>query len=309
MHAAHWGAFLAEVRDGRLTAAHPFPGDPMPSALLDSMPDMVHAKTRIDRPYIRRGWLRGDRAGGTPRGGDMFVPMDWDSATRLVGDEIARVRDRHGPASIFGSSNGWASAGRFHHAKTQLQRLLVAAGGYTGAWTNYSYAAGMTLMPHVVGNIDCIQGPVADWRAICREARILLCFGGILVRNSQIVAGGGGRHDMNHWVHEAAKAGIRLVYVSPVRADMPADVTAEWIPIRPNTDTAMMLAMAHVLIDESLCDAGFIGRCTVGFDRVRAYVMGEATAWRRRRRGRRPLPACRPRPFAILPGRARDRRR
>ena len=275
-HAAHWGAFTAVVEGGRFVAARAFPGDPDPPALLASTPDAVHAPTRIDRPYVREGWLRGDRRGGTPRGGERFVPVEWDRAVRLVAEEVARVRETHGPASLFGGSYGWSSAGRFHHARTQLQRLLATAGGYTGQLTNYSYAAAMTLMPHIVGTNDVVAGPVAEWRDIAAHARLMLCFGGLLLRNGQITAGGGGRHEMAGWIARAAQAGVRLVNISPVRADMPDFAGAEWLPIRPGTDTALMLGMAHVLFGEGLADTGFLARCTVGWERVRDYVLGAA---------------------------------
>jgi biotin/methionine sulfoxide reductase len=275
-HAAHWGAFTAVVEGGRLVGTRPFPGDPNPPALLAGIPDAVHAPTRIDRPHVREGWLRGDRRGGTPRGGERFVPVAWDTATGLVAEELARVRDAHGPASIFGGSYGWASAGRFHHARQQLHRLLAVAGGYTGQLTNYSYAAGMTLLPHIVGTNDVVAGPVVEWRDIVVHAKLMLCFGGILLRNGQITAGGAGRHEMATWLDRAARAGVRLVNISPVRGDMPDFAGAEWLPIRPGTDTALMLGMAYVLFAEGLADHGFLTRCTVGWEQVRAYVLGES---------------------------------
>ncbi|HEY0419360.1 MAG TPA: molybdopterin-dependent oxidoreductase, partial [Acetobacteraceae bacterium] len=242
-----------------------------------SIPDAVHAPCRIDRPHVRRGWLRGDRRGGTPRSGEPFVPVDWDTATRLVAGEIARVRGEHGPAAIFGGSYGWASAGRFHHARGQLHRLLACAGGYTAQLTNYSYGAGMTLMPHVVGSNDVVDGPSVEWRDIAAHAKLMLCFGGITLRNGQVNAGGGARHEMGDWVRRTAEAGVRIVNISPIRGDMPDVAGAEWLPIRPNTDTALMLGMAHVLITEGLQDQAFLDRCTVGYDRLRAYVLGQRT--------------------------------
>jgi biotin/methionine sulfoxide reductase len=274
-HASHWGAFTAVVENGRLTRAEPFPGDPAPPALLGGMAELVHSPLRIDRPYVRQGWLAGDRAGGTPRGGEKFVPIDWDTAVRLVGGEVARVRDTHGPASVFGGSYGWASAGRFHHSRSQLHRLLSAAGGFTGQVTNYSYAAGMTLMPHIVGTNDVIQGPAVAWRDIIANARLMLCFGGITLRNGQVNSGGAARHEMGFWLRRAAEAGLRLVNISPIRADMPDFAGAEWLPIRPGTDTALMLAMAYVLITEGLEDREALARTTTGYDRLRAYVLGE----------------------------------
>ena len=275
-HAAHWGAFLAEVEGGRIAGVRPFPNDPAPPALLGSMAGVVDAPCRIESPYVRQGWLKGDRGGGTPRGAEPFVRVDWDTATRLVAAEIARVRDTHGPASIFGGSYGWASAGRFHHARSQLHRLLASAGGFTGQVTNYSYAAGMTLMPHVVGDIACIEGPVVEWRTMAGRTKLLLCFGGILPRNGQITPGGGAMHGMEAGLRAAVETGMRVVNISPVRADMPAGIGAEWVAIRPNTDAAVMLAMAHVLVSEGLADLPFLARCTVGFAQLRDYVLGAA---------------------------------
>src|SRR5690606_30230956 len=61
---------------------------------------------------------------------------------------------------------------------------------------------------------------------------------------------------------------------SPIRGDLPDSVGAEWIPIRPCTDTALILALCHTLIDEDLHDAGFLARYCVGFERFRDYVLG-----------------------------------
>lgn len=275
-HASHWGAFTAEVDNGRLTGVRPFAHDPDPSPLIGGMPDIVHAECRIDRPHVRRGWLAGDRAGGTPRGGEPFVPVDWDTAIRLVAGELARVRAAVGSAGIFGGSYGWSSAGRFHHARSQLHRMLAASGGFTGQVTSYSYATAQTLMPHIVGDTECVLGQVVDWRAITRHARLLVCFGGILTRNGQVGSGGPGAHEMHPWLRRAAAAGVRIVNISPVRADMPGDVPADWIALRPGTDAALMLALAHALIEAGTIDEGFLARCTVGWERLRDYITGAA---------------------------------
>ncbi len=272
-HAAHWGAFSGETENGRLTRILPPAADPAPPPILQGMPEALHSRLRIDRPYIRKGWLQGRRA-GTPRGGDPFIPSDWDTVTRLVAAELARVRDTHGPASIFGGSYGWASAGRFHHAQSQLHRLLASAGGYTGQVTNYSYAAGMTLMPHIVGGMEIVDRPVIAWRDIVAHAKILVAFGGITLRNGQVNAGGGARHEMGTWLRRAAAAGIRLVNISPIRADMPADIPTEWWPIRPGTDTALMLGLAHVLLTEGRADQDFLSRCTTGHEALANYILG-----------------------------------
>ena len=48
----------------------------------------------------------------------------------------------------------------------------------------------------------------------------------------------------------------------------------DWIPIRPNTDTAMLLALVHTLVAEQLHDQAFLARHCVGFERVLPYLTG-----------------------------------
>ncbi|MGG5809125.1 molybdopterin-dependent oxidoreductase [Falsiroseomonas sp. CW058] len=274
-HAAHWGAFDAVVERGRLVGVRPFGRDPFPGSLIDAMPEAVHSAARIDRPHVRQGWLRGERRGSS-RGGDAFVPVPWDQAIRLVAEETARVRAEHGAASILGGSYGWSSAGRYHHARTQLHRFLGLGGGFTAQVTNYSYGAGMTLMPHILGTNEVIQGPVTDWASIAAHAKLMLCFGGLPRKNGLVTSGGGGGHEYIPLMRRAAEAGVRFVNISPFRGDTEAFLGAEWVPIRPNTDAAMMFAMAHVILEAGREDRDFLARCTVGFDRFRDYVMGAA---------------------------------
>ncbi|GGJ29714.1 molybdopterin-dependent oxidoreductase [Neoroseomonas lacus] len=274
-HAAHWGTYDAVVRDGRVVGVRPFERDPFPGSLIESVPDIVHAACRVDRPYIRKGWLEGRRKGAL-RGGDPFIPVSWDRAVRLVAEETRRVRTEHGPTSIFGGSYGWSSAGRFHHARSQLQRFLGLGGGYTGQVNAYSYAAAQALLPHILGTNEVLLGRTTDWAAITRHAKVMLCLGGLPLRNGLVTSGAAGRHSNEINLREAAAAGLRFIQVSPNRADVPDWCNAEWIPIRPGTDTALLLAMAHTIVTAGREDRDYLATRCVGWDRLRAYVTGEA---------------------------------
>jgi biotin/methionine sulfoxide reductase len=274
-HASHWGYFDAVVEGGRVTGVRPFGPDPFPGSLIQAVPDVVHAACRIDRPYIRRGWLEGRRRGHL-RGGDPFVPVPWDEVTRILAEETSRIRAEHGATSIFGGSYGWSSAGRYHHAKTQLQRFLGLGGGFTSSVNAYSYAAAQALVPHVLGTNEVLLGRVTDWAAIARHARLMLCFGGLAAKNGMVASGGQGRHEYMPLMRQAAAAGVRFVNVSPFRGDTEAEIGAEWIPIRPGTDTALLLAMAHVLVEEGREDRSFLATHCTGWERLRAYILGEA---------------------------------
>ena len=270
---SHWGAYSAVVENGRFVGCEPFVHDPAPSPMLAAMPAMVYSTTRIVRPAVRKTWLeKRDRA---QRGSDSFVEVSWNEALKLVAEELKRVRAERGPAGIFGGSYGWSSAGRFHHARTQVRRFLFAGGGCTDQVGNYSWGAAQFILPHVIGTYEPVAGRVTDWRSVADHTRLILAFGGLALKNGQIASGGAGEHSMEKWLREAKARGIEFVVISPTRADAPDFLDARWLPIRPNTDTAMMLGMAHTLLAESLHDAAFLDSHCSGFGPFRRYLAGD----------------------------------
>jgi len=78
-----------------------------------------------------------------------------------------------------------------------------------------------------------------------------------------------------YWFQEAKKKGIRIISVDPCYTDTAKMLGAEWIAIRPSTDTAMLIAMAYVLIVEELYDKKYIERYVYGFEKYKDYVLGK----------------------------------
>src|SRR6185295_16968548 len=107
-HHSHWGAFYAEVEEGRIVGVKPFAADPDPSPLIEAIPASVHSATRIAQPMVREGYLARGPGRGEGRGREPFVPVSWERALNLVAGEIARVRRDHGHAAIMGGSQGWS---------------------------------------------------------------------------------------------------------------------------------------------------------------------------------------------------------
>ena len=243
-HLAHWGAFTALVEDGRVIGCEPFARDPAPSNMLDAIPEMVHSPLRIARPAIREGWREGkDRTGA-----DRFREVSWEEALATVASELARVRETFGHAAILGGSYGWSSAGRVHHARSLLRRFLFLGGGCVDQVANYSFGAAQYVLPRVIGTFQPVVG--------------------------QVTSGGAGAHTMLPWLRRAKEAGIEFVSITPLRSDSPDFLGAQWVPIRPNTDTALMLAMMHTLLAEARYDADFVARYCVGFEPFRRYLLG-----------------------------------
>jgi biotin/methionine sulfoxide reductase len=247
---AHWGAFTALVDNGRLVGCEPFARDPAPSDMLKAMPEMVHSPLRIARPAIREGWRE-----GKPRtGNDRYVEVSWDQALDTAAGELRRVREQFGHTSILGGSYGWSSAGRVHHARSLVRRFLFLGGGCVDQVANYSFGCAYFLLPRVIGTFQPVAGQTTDWASIVKHTKLMIAFGGLAIKNAQVYSGGTGVHTLEQWLERAKEAGIEFVSVSPLKSDTPESLGAQWIPIRPNTDTAMMLAMAHTLLTEERYD-------------------------------------------------------
>ena len=255
---SHWGAFFAEVEGGRIVGVRPFEKDPDPSHLINAIPDGVHSKSRIAQPMVREGWLKHGPGPSEGRGREPFVPVSWDKALDLVAGEIERVRREHGNAAIMGGSQGWSSAGLFHEARVQLHRFLAANGGYVDQVMNYSFGAALAFLPHIVGSPQSVVGPLTSWSSIARHSKLMVLFGGANPKNTLVSKGGCASHSTSGWIAELARAGVEVINISPIREDGPEAVRPEWIPIRPNTDTAMLLALTHTLVREGLHDQEFL---------------------------------------------------
>jgi len=278
-HHSHFGAFQAEVDNGRMVGVRPFERDPDPSPLIEALPEAVYSKTRVMRPMVREGYLaRGPESSAESRAGrgrERFVPVSWERALDLAAAELLRVKQEHGAAAIMGGSYGWGSAGIFHDARTQTRRFLAAFGGFIDQDANYSFGTALKFLPHVLGSAQAATGPLTSWSSIVRHSRLLVLFGGANPKNMQIGKGGCGEHTIAGHMAALARAGVEVFNVSPVRDDGPQAAQASWIPIRPNTDTAMLLALTHTLVTQGLHDESFLARYCVGFERVRPYLLGE----------------------------------
>ncbi|MEX0286208.1 MAG: molybdopterin guanine dinucleotide-containing S/N-oxide reductase [Paracoccaceae bacterium] len=273
---SHWGTYRARVSNGRVQDLLPFEEDPDPSPIGPGILDVQDGPTRIDKPMIRKSWLEGGPGTrGDLRGADPFVAISWEEANRLVAEELDRVRGTFGNQAIFGGSYGWASAGRFHHAQSQLHRFLNVIGGYTRSKFTYSFAAAEGMIPHVLGSYRAYLDSCTSWESIRDNTRLMVCFGGVPLKNGQISQGGTGKHIQRDALTDAGAAGIEFVNIGPIRSDLLGEVGGEWLAARPNTDVAIILGMAHTLYTEGLHDQAFLDRYTTGFDRFLPYLLGE----------------------------------
>lgn len=269
---AHWGAFTADVADGDITAVTPRAGDADPSPLLGNLPGSIRHRSRVAGPAVRRGWLRDGPGPSTERGADEFVAVSWDELTELLAGELRRVVDTYGNEAIYGGSYGWSSAGRFHHAQSQVHRFLKMLGGYTFSRHSYSLGATGVIMPRVVGTHDDLFKRSTDWDVIAEHTDLLVCFGGVALKNTGINHGGTTAHPARDALRRMRDRGGQIVSVSPLRDDVDGD--CQWLAPVPGTDVAVMLALAYVLTTEDLADRDFLDTYCTGYQRFERYLLG-----------------------------------
>ena len=271
----HWGAYRVETRNDRIHDLHPFEHDQDPSRIGKGIVDVLYSDNRIYAPMVRKSWLdNGPGSNNHKRGNDAFYEVSWEKVEELVAKELKRVITTYGNKAIFGGTYGWASAGRFHHAPSQLKRFLNCIGGFTTRKDSYSLAAGEVVMPYVLGPFFQLPDKATSWSAIRGHTKLFVAFGGVPLRNSQINAGGLGNHSTRDGLESAFRAGTEFINFSPIESDFLESVSGKWFPLIPGTDTALILGLSNVLVKEKLYDKEFLGTHTVGFDLFRDYLTG-----------------------------------
>lgn len=272
----HWGAFEAEVSNGRLVATAPMQDSGADPDMIGALPQLVYSDKRIHQPHIRQGWLQ-DRAlsDGAGRGRERMVPVSWELALKIVSEELDRVRMDHGHRAIFAGSYGWSSAGRFHHARSQVRRFFGAFGGFTDQTGNYSWGAAQIILQHVLGSHEAVSGAATSWDSIAGNTDAFVAFGGLNPKNWRVTSGGAGFHHMPAHVQKASEQGTKFVVISPMADDIPPGLAADWIAPRPGTDTAIILGLCHEMLRRGRADHRFLRQFCAGSDTLIAYLNGE----------------------------------
>ena len=274
--ATHWGIIRAYVEAGRLARVQPFAKDAhSPSPVIQAFADRVYTPDRVKYPMVRKGFLEsGAKSDRTERGRGDFVRVSWDKALDLVASELERVKAAYGNEAIHTGSVDWHSVGKLHNSPVLLRRLLGQFGGFVDNSGDFSIAAAMVILPHVIGGTEVYDQPTA-WTTVLANTDLVVLWGADLLKNNQI-----GWEPTDHTTYEylpKLKAkGTRVVSIDPRITDTAAYLGADWIALRPNTDTALMLALMHTLYTEKLYDEKFVKTYTVGFKKFLPYLLGES---------------------------------
>ncbi len=194
------------------------------------------------------------------KGEGKFERISWDEALDTVAGEMKRVKETYGQAAI----TLVVSAGDivFLHDGQIYMFLLSMFGGYSHFWGTFSFEGGLFAEYITYGNTY-----TRSTRDDLLNSRLIIMWGWNPADSIQDTP--------TSWIlAEARKAGVKIVAVDPRFTDSAATFADQWIPIRPGTDAAMLIAMAFVMIKENLQDQRFLDTYTTGFSQFKDYVLG-----------------------------------
>ena len=238
------------VKDGIITRIE---GDDRPE---DSIADPQLRPCVRGRAYRRRQYhpdrLKYPMKRIGKRGEGKFERISWEEALDTVARELKRVKEKYGNSALFvpygtGSYNNLSGS---HVAR----RLMNLFGGCLGFYNSYSWACISKATPYVYGTSRC-GNQRQDW--LNSKMIIMWSWNPAEMRDGT---------NSNFFLKKARENGTKIICIDPRMSMSAVSLADEWIPIRPGTDTAMMSAMAHVMIIEDLYDKAFVKKYCVGFD-------------------------------------------
>jgi anaerobic dimethyl sulfoxide reductase subunit A len=244
------------VKDGKITRMEPDDDQENPQLRGclrgHAMVQRLYAPDRLNYPMKRVG----------PRGSGKFERISWDEALHTIVSELRSIKEKYGNASII-CGGGTGDVTMIQGYGFHIERLLNMFGGYTGTWGWPSWEAATFASQVNYGTYH-----VMNSRDDQLNSKLIILWG---VSPTDTI------HSTNTmWYFKKAKeAGTKIISIDPRYTNTAAVLADQWIPINPATDTAMLMAMAFMMIKEDLQDQEFLDRYTIGFDRFRDYVFGK----------------------------------
>lgn len=248
---------LASVDNGRVTRVIPNPAggrfiSGCPRGL--NLPHWQYAPDRLLTPLVRTG----------PRGSGQFRQATWEEALEITAGRLGEIRARYGPQAVMQMSSA-GDTGALHGTDPLAARFFHFFGGSTFPRTNYSNGAACFSLPYVLGK---------DWNGSGWDAATMQYSRMIILWGANVLETRMGSEAPRRLL-EARRRGAEIVAIDPRRTATVKSAATWWLPCRPGTDAALMLAVLYTWITESLVDRAFITTHSVGFEALERYVLGE----------------------------------
>lgn len=260
------------VRDGRVVRISTeddipdTPGKPQLRGCLRcrSYRERLYHPDRLKYPMKRVG----------KRGEGNFERISWDEALDTIAGHTKRIMEQYGPDAIY-LQYATGNAGKVAE-RVWMGRLMGLNGGYLSYYGSYSTACTQAATPYTYGT-SSTGSSREEWA----NARILILLGW---NPAETIHG----TNTGYYLKQAKQAGAKIICIDPIYSNTAVALADQWIPIRPTTDSALLDAMAYVIITENLQAQQFLDQYCLGFDEAhmppgipagnsyKSYVLGQS---------------------------------
>ena len=250
------------------------PDRTMPGVYYMTYKKRVYSENRVRWPLKRVDWDPKGERNPQNRGKSKYVRISWDEAAQIVADELLRVREQYGMSAVLSEADMHGEGKHVAPCHGCANRLLSLLGGYTiqmrnqDSWEGYSWGSKNVWGGEPVGEMQ----PAANtWPDIAKHTELLL-FWAADPETTAVGFEGYMSSRLNKWLHSI---GIKYVYIDPALNFSACWMADKWIPILPNTDTAMYLAIAYIWLTEGTYDKDYLKTHAVGTEPFFDYVLGK----------------------------------
>ncbi len=195
----------------------------------------------------------------TKNGKQTYREASWDEALEYIASKMKDIKTKYGPESMALFFHG-SSGNHFSH-------LMKAYGTANLAAPSFAQCRG----PRDVG-FDATFGESVSSPEVTdiRDTKCLVLIGSHIGENMH----NGQVQEMS----EAIDNGAVIITVDP-RLSTAASKSKFWLPIKPSTDIALLLAWIHVLINDELYNKEYVAAYAEGFDELKAHVQPFTPEW------------------------------
>ena len=234
----------------------------------------VYSPNRVKYPLKRVDWDPNGERNTQNRGTSKYVRISWDEAAELIAGEIRRVHETYGPLGILVQGDGHGECKMIHAPHGCSTLLLDKMGGFTqqvrnpDSWEGWYWGSKHVWGSGLIGMMAPADNIVKD---ICENSDMVVVWGG----DPETTPWGFRGQLASRLCYFWSDIGVKQVYICPDLNYAAAIHADKWIPILPNTDAALQLAIMYIWITEGTYDKEYVETHTVGFDKIKAYVIGD----------------------------------
>ncbi len=234
----------------------------------------VYSPNRVRWPLKRVDWDPNGERNPQNRGKSKYVRISWDEAAQICADELRRMKEKYGPEAVLCEADMHGEGKNVSPSHGCPNRLLSLMGGYTlqmrnmDSWEGWYWGAKHVWGCEPLGEM----APTGNLYPDISENADMLLFWGCDPETTPLGVVSQMPSRLCYWF---SSLGIKSVYVCPDLNYGAAVHADKWIPILPNTDAALQLAIAYVWMTEGTYDADYIASHAYGFDEFRDYVLGK----------------------------------